>query len=276
MKKWFTLLLSLLLACTLTGAWAEAASIGDEMAACPLNMPPVAEELHTRWQLYAAEPAPGLEMTAVSDPETNCFVITLNDLDLWGVAPEHMGCWIYDTEAKEWKNAQSDIQPENGAVLMMDAEYYYMNGFPGWGFAGADGGFAYRLEDYSTDPNNPNYILQYVCEKGSVELSLADGSYTLRSYGGDTMSYCVYDSEGVLELGSYMLHTEEDTFASYAVTPDESEGGEGYQLYYINVQTADGGNWLWHNDGWEDIEGNEVPAPEGFTADELPFELIEE
>lgn len=276
MKKSISLLLALLLACTLTGAWAEAALVGDEMAASPFNMPPLPGEVHTRWPLYLDGGDHLLDMTAVSDPASNCLIVTLNGLDAWGVAPVHMGCWIYDHTAGEWKAAESDIQPANGAVLMIDAEYYYMNGFPGWGFSGADSSFAYRLEDYSTDPNNPNYILQYVCQQGTIELAVTGGSYTLRSYGEDALTYSVYSNAGVLELGTHMLQTEDGTFASYAVTPDETEGGEGYKLYYIHVQAPDGGNWLWTDDHWEDVEGNEVAAPEGFSAEELPFVLIED
>lgn len=276
MKKMLAVLLSLLLMLGSAAALAEAAPIGDALAVCPLNLPPLPEEIHTTWQLYAAEPAPALDMTAVSDPETNCFVVTLNGLDAWGVADHCMGGWVYDAEAEAWKTSDADIQPENGAVLMVDAEYYYMNGFPGWGFTAADDTFAYRLEDYSDDPNNPDYYLQYASEDAAMAFSLSGGGYSMTSYGESSISYCVYDPEGVLSLGTYMTENDEETFVTYAVIPDETEGGEGYVLYYINVQTADGGNWLWTNDGWEDIEGNEVPAPEGINADELPFALIEE
>lgn len=275
MKKCLSLLIALLLACSLTCAMAEAAPAAAAPVPCPLSPLPQPEQMFTHWQLYATEPAPRLDMTAASDPESNCFMIVLNELDLWGVAAEHMGCWVYDTEALEWQALETDIQPENGAVLMIDAQYYYMNGFPGWGFTGADGAFAYRLEDYSTDPNNPKYILQYACETGSVEVSLADGSFTLRSFGQDTMSYCVYSKDAVLELGTYMTEDAEGTYASWAMIPDEAEGGEGYVLYYINVQNADGDNLLWTDGVWMNLEGFEEPAPEGFSAQELPFELIE-
>ncbi len=276
MKKILCFLLSLLFVCCCAGAWAEAALISDEAVVCPLNLPAPPEELYTHWQLFAEEPALQLDMSAVSDPESNCFVVTLNALDAWGVSPDAMGCWVYDTETGKWVADAARILPENTAMLMVDAEYYYMNGFPGWLFASADDTFAYQLEDYSGDPNNPDYYLQFISEDATMDISLAGEGFSLGSYGEDNMSYCVYNGDAALEMGTYMVQNDDDTLVTYAMIPDEAEGGEGYVLYYINVQTADGGNWLWCEDAWEDIEGNEVPAPEGFSADELPFELMED
>ena len=161
----------------------------------------------------------------------------------------------------------------------MDAEEYYMNGFPGWEAYSADEQVFYMLEDYSDDPNNPDYFLNYANDDGAIQYSLGGKGFSLTSLTEDTMSYSVYDANGVLETGTYVSQ-HEDVYASYAVIANESEDPEAvaeepYILYYINVQTPDGGNYLWTEDAWQNIHGEEVVGPEGYSPDELPFELIQ-
>lgn len=279
MKKWLSLILAALLALTSAAAFAEAAEALPEGAA-PFVCPPLPEEIHTQWQLFATDPAPEWNMTALSDPESGCFVVTVfNPMD-WGIAQEYCGSWQYDLENTKWvpmEAAAPDISPD-AVVLYMDAEEYYMNGFPGWEAYSADEQSFYMLEDYSGDPNNPDYFLNYANNDIAIQYSLGGKGFSLTSLTEETMSYAVYDANGVLETGTYTSQ-HEDIYASYAVIANESEdpeevAKEPYILYYINVQTSDGGNYLWTEGAWQDISGEEVAAPEGFSAEELPFELI--
>ena len=278
MKKYLALLLALMLLVCASCAFAEAAPV-LESSACPLNMPPLPEEIYTRWQLFATDAPLELEMSAFVDPSSNCFVLLLNNLLDWGVAPEYLSNWLYDTEAEAWKaDTVSDVRRENAAVLSIDAEYYYMNGFPGWECYSVDETFSYVLTDYSSDPNNPEYHLNFMGGDTAIQIVVDGEGFVLSSFGEDTMSYAVYDDGGIMTLGTY-TQEQEDVYASYAYIPNESEDPaevekEPYILYYINVQTSDGGNYLWTEGAWQDIHGEEVKAPEGFSAEELPFELI--
>lgn len=275
MKKYLSLLLALMLLASVSFAFAEAVPAAGESTS-PFTYPGLPEEIHTQWQLFATETAPEWRMTALSDPETNCFVVTLFNPTEWGVSTAYCGSWKYDLADTKWmpmEEAQPDIAPE-AVVLYMDAEEYYMNGFPGWQAYSADERYFYMLDDYSDDPNNPDYFLNFISDDASIQYSLGGVGFTVSSFTEDVMSYGVYSAEGVLEMASYTKATD-DTYATYTVTtPDDPEAKEDYILYYINVQTADGGNYLWTEGAWQDIHGEEVAAPDGFNADELPFELI--
>lgn len=282
MKKCLALLLSLMLLLCAASALAEAAPVLDDaVSICPLNTPPIPEEIHTSWQLFATEAPLEVEMSALVDTESNCFVVILNNLLDWGVSPEYLTNWLYDTEAQAWvADTASTIQRENAAVLSIDAQYYYMNGFPGWECNSEDETFGYALSDYSSDPNNPDYYLNYFSMDTSLQLAITGEGFTMSSFGEDTMSYAVYDGNGALTTGMY-THVLDEVYASYAVIPNESEDPaevekEPYILYYINVQTPDDNNYLWTEGAWQNIHGEEVAAPEGFSPDALPFELIGE
>ena len=81
MKKCLALLLALMLLVCASCALAEAAPVLDaENSVCPLNMPPVPEEIYAQWQLFATDAPLELEMSALVDPETNQFVVILNNL----------------------------------------------------------------------------------------------------------------------------------------------------------------------------------------------------
>lgn len=279
MKKIMSLLLTLALLLSCAAALAEAAPAVEETpSAIPFNALPWPGELHTQWQLFATPTE--WKMTAQSDPDTNCFVVTLfNPMD-WGIAQEYCGSWKYDLENTKWvpmEEPAQEISPD-ATVLYMDAEEYYMNGFPGWQCYSTDERYFYMLEDYSSDPNNPDYFLNCASDESGILYSLGGKGFSLTSIREDSMSYSVYDDNGVMSMGTYTSQRE-DIYASYAVIANESEdpevvAEEPYILYYINVQTADGGNWLWTEGAWQDIHGEEVAAPEGFNAEELPFELI--
>ncbi|MBP3650088.1 MAG: hypothetical protein J6K73_09925 [Clostridia bacterium] len=282
MKKWLSLLLAMLMLIPCAAAFAQAApALEDSLGASPFACPALPEEIHTQWQLFAQEPALELEMSALSDPETNRFVVILyNPLD-WGIQPDDCISWVYDTEAQTWvADEETEIQRENSVVLSVDAQYYYMNGFPGWDCTGVDETFAYRLQDYSQDPNNPEYHLQYVSDTASIQMAMAGDSYSISSYSDASMSYCVYDQNGQLTLGFYMAENDDGETVNYAVIPNESSDPEAvakepYVLYYINVQTPDGGNYLWTEGAWQNVHGEEVAGPKGYSPDELPFELIQ-
>ena len=277
MKKWLSLILAALLMLTSAAAFAEAAQELPE-SATPFACPPLPEEMYTNWQVFATPTE--WKMTAQSDPESNCFVVTLFNPKEWGIADSYCGSWKYDLANTQWvpmEDAAPEISPD-ATVLYMDAEEYYMNGFPGWECQSADEQSYYMLEDYSSDPNNPDYFLNYGSDDVAIQYSLSGKGYTLTSLTEDTMGYCVYNDDGTLSMGTYTSQ-HEDIYASYAMVANESEdpevvAEEPYILYYINVQTADGGNFLWTEGAWQNISGEEVPAPEGFNAEELPFELI--
>ncbi|MBE5795071.1 MAG: hypothetical protein E7323_10385 [Clostridiales bacterium] len=279
MKKFLSLLLACALVLTAAVAFAETAPVAGEPF-CPFAYPALPEEIHTQWQLFAQDPVLEWKMTAASDPETNCFVVTLFNPLEWGISEEYCGSWKYDLENTKWVSME-EPQPDISAgavVLYMDAEEYYMNGFPGWQAYSGDEYLFYMLEDYSDDPNNPDYFLNCVTDDASIQYSLGGQGYTLSSFGEDTMSYNVYDANGTLTMGSYTKATDE-AYVNYAVIPNESSDPEAvaeepYILYYINVQTPDGGNFLWTEGAWQNIHGEEVPAPEGYSPDDLPFELI--
>ena len=280
MKKCLALLLALMMLVCASCAFAEAAPVLDtENSACPLHMPPVPEEIYAQWQLFATDAPLELEMSAFVDPSSNCFVLLLNNLLDWGVAPEYLINWVYDTGAEAWTvDTTSDIQRENAAVLSIDAEYYYMNGFPGWECYSEDETFSYVLMDYSGDPNNPDYHLNFISGDTTIQIAVTGEGFTMSSFGEDSMSYAVYEDSGMMTTGIY-TREQEDVYVSYAYIPNEDPAEaekEPYILYYINVQTADGGNYLWTEGAWQDIHGEEVKAPEGFSAEELPFELIVE
>lgn len=281
MKRFLAVLFSLMMLVCASCAFAQAAPAAEESSAgCPLNIPPVPQELHTHWPLFAAD-ALEVEMSSLVDPTSNCLVVILNNLSDWGVSSEYLINWRYDTEAESWmEDEASDIRPENAAVLSIDAEYYYMNGFPGWECSSEDEFFSYVLMDYSGDPNNPDYYLNFFCMDTSIQIAVTGEGFTTTSIGEDDMSYAVYDDNGMMTTGIYTRETD-DAYASYAYIPNESEDPaevekEPYILYYINVQTSDGGNYLWTEGAWQNIHGEEVEAPEGFSPDELPFELIQE
>jgi hypothetical protein len=226
--------------------------------------------LHTQWQLYTGEEPPRWQMTALADAKD--FVITLRGLEAWGVGPEEWICRRYDPEAAAWLPDNTAAAPEGDtAVLRIDAQYYYMNGFPAWQARGAGGSCTYTLENNSGDPNNPDYYLIWSQDDTLAEIALTKGGFALRSYSENAMSYCVYDPASALTMGVYMCRSEAGTLASYAITPDDAGA---YGLYYINVQTPDGGNWLWTEGAWQNIHGEEVAAPKGYSPEDLPFTLI--
>lgn len=280
MKKWLSLMLAALLALTSAAAFAEAAQELPETTT-PFTCPPLPEEMHARWTLFATDPAPEWKMTGLSDPDSGCFVVTLFNPMEWGIAQEYCGSWKYDLENAGWapmEAAAPEISPD-ATVLYMDAEAYYQHGFPGWEAYSADGLFCYVLEDYSSDPNNPDYFLNYGSPDAAIQYSLSGKGFTLTSLTEDTMSYGVYSDDGILSMGTYTSQYE-DIYASYAMIANESEdpevvAEEPYILYYINVQTPDGGNCLWTEGAWQNIHGEEVAAPDGFSAEELPFVLVQ-
>ena len=279
MKKLFALLLSLVLLLCAAGALAEAAPVSDEVSSLPLTTPAIPGEIHTFWKLFADDSVELPQVTGVAQADGKDFVVTITGLEGWGLAAERFGGFRYDTEAEEWV-ADASVEAAEGVIaLAMDAEWYYMNGFQNWSAMTADETSVVGVLDYSDDPNNPDYHFSVYTDESVVQISLAGNGYVINSYSEKAMSYCVYDAASMLELGSYMTESEDGAYASYAVIPNESSDAEAvakepYVLYYINVQTPDGGDYLWTDGAWQDIEGNEVEAPEGFSADELPFEVI--
>lgn len=272
MKKILSLLLAFLLLLGAGSAWAEAAEVYQPFTEPPIRPIAAPTEIYAAWQLYTDGEPPQWQMTALADAKD--FVITLRGLEAWGIGPEDWICRRYDPDAGQWLPDDTAPAPEGDtAVLRIDARYYYMNGLPGWQVQSADDTCSYVLQNNSGDPNNPDYYL--LCTRGDTmaEIALTKGGFALRSYGENDMSYCVYDPASLLTMGVYMCQSEDGTLASYALTPDDAGA---YELYYINVQTPDGGNLLWTEGAWQNIHGEEAAAPKGYSPEELPFALIRE
>ncbi|MBE5801737.1 MAG: hypothetical protein E7319_05550 [Clostridiales bacterium] len=274
MKKILAILLCLML--VLTSLSAFAAEAQPAASVCLITKPAVPEEIHTQWQLFQKEPDLHLDVRGVVEETGENLVVTLDNLDTWGVAPEALTTWTYDQENRQWvAEPLAEGAAQRSAVLRINAYFYYMNGFPTWECKGTGDIIALQLDDYSGDPNNPDYQITVQLEDATVGISLAGEGFTLGSYSDDTMSYCIYTQQGVLTYANYFVQHENGDLATYAVTLDQTTGG--YPLTFLNIIGADGSNVLWTEGEWFDINDNSVAAPAGYeNPEDLPFTLVTE
>ncbi len=257
------------------------------MGLCPLlaqaqaltPLPPV-NEIHTHWALFSQSPAPQVTVTGLPEPAGDDIVFTITGLEAYGIAPYAVTSYTYNEADQAWAPSTEPLpeaaEPTGPVTLRMGAQYYYMNGFPEWLCGGAEPVKALRLEDYSGDPNNPDYHLSLAIGDGMVILSLAGDGSALTVRNEEAMIYCIYSGDGQLEMGTYMTNQGKDVALSYVIAPKTDAAGQvTYPLDSIRVVTRSGENALWTDGHWINGQGEEVAAPEGVIAEALPFVVVE-
>ncbi len=273
-KILFSLLTMLVLVAFASCAFAEAAPVEDmQRSLPPVNLPPVPEDMHAYWPLYTEEPALPVNITLTQSGEN--YIVTLYDAAEWGVDLERGSVWLYDAQEEEWSLNEVAKAAKPGTVeLHVPVQVYRRSGLPVWRSLSSDETYTLWLEDYTGDPADPEFSLSLGNENGTVTMLPTSSEYTTYSFGDTAVAYCVYNGQSQLILGTYRVQHENGDTGIYAVAPNETEDDGTYVLYYISVQTTAGENVLWTNGSWQDIHGEAATAPDGFSAEELPFEII--
>lgn len=276
MKKAILLLTVLALLCGLPFASGETLPVHTETPppSAPIILPDAQGRIYTQWNLYGDQPEPLMQVSGVTESTGKDFVVTFTGLDAWGAAPEACTGWTFDHAQQLWvENADvaGDATP-GSAVLRIDAYYYYMNGFPTWRCEGVGQVTSLRLEDYSSDPNNPDYRLTLAMGDSMICIPASGAGYMINTTTDDTVCYLVYDRGGVLNHAMYTHTHEDDLRANYVVAKD-LDGS--YFLFGIQTVNAKGEEALWMDGEWRDSYGETVEAPAGVNPDVLPFEIIQ-
>ncbi len=274
MKKAILLLTVLVMLCCLPFASGETLPADTEtLPPAPVALPEAQGYIHTSWNLYGEQPEPAMQVSGLTEATGKSFVVTFTGLDQWGAAPEACTGWTFDHSQQLWvEDADAALQAAPGsAVLCIDAYYYYMNGFPTWRCQGNGAVDSLRLEDYSGDPNNPDYRLTLVMDDSTICIPASGAGFMINATSDDTVCYLVYDRGGVLNHAMYTVTCEDDLRATYVVAknPDGS-----YFLLGIQTIDAKGEESMWMDGVWTDLYGETVEAPAGFSPDVLPFEII--
>lgn len=275
MKKnrslWLICLLAALL-CGLSCAFAET-------SACPVNPPPAPDALSTGWQLFTGDPA-GYNVTLSVDEETGLRTYTLHDAAGWGIPESALGTWTYvPTEGAEGGSAApgwtQTAQGGTQVILQLtDADYAEL-GFPSWSVPCAAGADSLDVTLYLGQLRRLYAYVDYHFGDSSISIAADDLSFVMnlcaQTADGIASAYASYDPSGTLAYLTYTQEAADGSFTSYRTEAVPAK--KTYLLTAITHADAQGSTCYWQGGEWQNEDFEKVEAPEGISADVLPYTL---